>query len=94
MDDYWPAVRQNIVLASLVWVRLRTLMRREGAELRVLEMFDRAVAQGVLFFILETWVLSAEMDRKVDVTHTCFLQNITGTQAQRIADGKCETPRV
>ena len=57
-------------------------------------MFDRAVAQAVLLFGLETWVLLVEIERKVDVTHMCFLQNITGTQAQRIADGKCETPGV
>ena len=55
-------------------------------------MFDRAVAQAVLFFGSETWVLSEAMERKVDVTHTCFLQNITGTLAQRIADGTWETP--
>ena len=55
-------------------------------------MFDRAVAQAVLLFGSETWVLSAAMERKVDVTHTCFLQNITGTRVQRISDGTLETP--
>ena len=58
----------------------------------MLEIFDRAVAQAVLLFGSETWVLSAAMERKVDVTHTCFIQNITGTRAKRIADGTWETP--
>ena len=86
-DDDWPSVRKNIMRARLVWGRLGTLMRREGAEPRVLEMFDRAVAQAILLFGSDTWVLSEAMDRKVDVTHTCFPQHITGTRAQRIADG-------
>ena len=91
-DDDWPSVRQHIMRAKLVWGRLGTLMIREGEEPRVLEMFDRAVAQAVLLFGSETWVLSAAMERKVYVTHTCFIQNITGTRSQRIADGKWETP--
>ena len=53
--------------AKLVWGRLGTLMRREGAETRVLEMFDRAVAQAVLLFGSETWVLSAPMSRQISV---------------------------
>ena len=50
IDDDWSAVRQNIMCARLVWGRLGTIMRREGAEPRVLEMFDRAVAQAILLF--------------------------------------------
>ena len=41
-------------------------------------MFYRAVEQAVLLFGSETWVLLASMERKVEGTHTCFLQNITG----------------
>ena len=91
-DDDWPSVRKNIMRARLVWGRLGTLMRREGEEPRVLEIFDRAVAQAVLLFGSETWVPSAAMERNVDVIYTCFLQNITGTQAHRIADRTWETP--
>ena len=50
----------------------------------MLGIFDRVVAQAVLFFGLETWVLTAAMEKKVDVTHTCFLQNITDTSAMDI----------
>ena len=35
-DDDWPAIRQNIMRARLVCGRLGKLMRREGAETRVL----------------------------------------------------------
>ena len=35
-------------------------------------MFYRAVAQVVLLFGLKTWVILADMERKVECTHTDF----------------------
>ena len=77
--------------ASSVWGRLGTLLRREGAEPKVSENFYRAVAQAVLLFGSKTWLLLAEMERKVEGTHACFILHITGTRARRLADGTCET---
>ena len=50
-----------------------TLLRREGADPRVSEMFYRSVAPAVLIFVSENWVLLAAMERKVEDTHTGFL---------------------
>ena len=47
-DDDWRAVRRNIMRTRLVWGRLGTLIRPEGAEPRVAEMFYRVVVQAVL----------------------------------------------
>ena len=41
----------------------------------------RAVIQAVLLFGAETWVLLAEIELKVDGTHTGFLWQITGKWA-------------
>ena len=51
------------------------------------------VAQAVLLFGLETWVISAAMERMVERTHTGFLSRIIGNQARRKADGTWVTPR-
>ena len=59
--DDWLAVRQNIMRARLVWGRLGKLLRREGADPRVTEMFYRAVVQEILLHGSKTWVLCAEM---------------------------------
>ena len=59
--------------ARSVWGRLGTLICPEGAEPRVAEMFYRAVVQAVLLYRLDTWVLSAEMGRKLEGTNTGFL---------------------
>ena len=40
-----------------VWGRLGTLIRREGGDPRVAEMFYRAVVQVILMYGLETWIL-------------------------------------
>ena len=50
-------------------------------------MLYRVVAQAVLLFVSETWVLLASMEHKVEGTHMCFLQQIMGKLTQRIADG-------
>ena len=78
MDDDWPAVRQNIMHTRLVLGMLGTLIRQEGGELKVSEMFYRAVEQAVLIFGSDTWALLAEIEQKVEGTHTCFLRKITG----------------
>ena len=91
-DDDWPAVRQKTMRARLVWGRLGTLSRREGEEPRVLAMFYRAVAQAVLLFGSETWVLLEEMKKKLEGTNTGFLIQITRKRARRVADGTWETP--
>ena len=93
-NDDWPAVRQNIMCARSVWGRLGTLLRREGVDHKVSEMFYRAVAQVLLLFVSETWVLLAEMERKVEREHTGFLKQVMRKQAQRIADRTWETPGV
>ena len=55
-----------------VWGRLVKLVKWEGAATRVVVMFFMAVAQEVLLFVLETWVLLTAMERKEEGTHTGF----------------------
>ena len=50
---------------------------------RVVTMLHRAVAQGVLIYGLDTWILLAVMERKVEVTHTGFMRKITGERDQQ-----------
>ena len=69
-DDDEPAVRLNIMNTRAVW---GALLQRDGAEPRVLAIFYSAVVQAIILYGLETWVLSAEMERKVEGIHTEFL---------------------
>ena len=69
-DNYWSEIRQNIMLARLVWGRLGKLLRQGGVDLNVSEMFYRAVEQEILLYVLETWFLSASMENKVEGART------------------------
>ena len=91
-DDYWTVERQNIMRARSVWWRLVTLLRQEEKNPRVLGMFYREVAQAILLYDLETWVLLEKMEKKVEGSHTDFLSHITVNQDQRVVDRTWETP--
>ena len=57
----WPAVRWNVNQARRVWGRLGKMLRKEGAETRVVEVFYQAAAQAVLLFLSDAWFLLAAM---------------------------------
>ena len=92
MDDDWPDVRQNIMRARLVWGRLGTLLRWEGADPKVLASFYRAVLQAILLYWYEMWVLLASMAKRIYGMHTNFLPMITRKRAKQLEDGTWETP--
>ena len=70
---------------------LGKLLRQEVAYPRVSEFFYKAVAQAVLMYGSETWVLLVAMEKKVEGSHTGFLRQIMGRQAGRILDGTRDT---
>ena len=51
--------------ARSVWGILGILLRQEGADPRVTEMFYRAVFQEILVYGLEIWVLLTATEKKV-----------------------------
>ena len=77
-----------------VWGRLGTLLIQEGADPIVAEMFYREVVQAILMYGSETWVLLAEMERKVKGVHTCFSRHIMGKQERQVGDRVWEMPGV
>ena len=93
MDDDCPAVRQNIMLVRLVCGRLGKIPRWEGEDPSVSEIFYREMAQAVLFFGSEAWVLFESMERKVEGAHTGFLRQIMGKRVRRIVSSTWKTPR-
>ena len=91
-DNAWPELRRNMMRKRSVWKRLRTMIQREEADPRVSAMFYGAVAQEILLYVLETWVLSAAIKKKVEGAHTVFLSQIMVKRAQKILYRTWETP--
>ena len=63
------------------------MLRREGTDIKVLEMFYREVVQAVLLFGSESGVLLSAMVKTVERAHTGFLHQITGKRVRRNSDG-------
>ena len=87
MDDDCPDVRRNIMHARFLWGVLGTLIRQEGADLRVAAIFYRAVVQEILLYGLEMWSLLAEIEKKLERPQSSFIRKITGKRALQIVDG-------
>ena len=71
-DDYWLSVWGNTMHVRSVWGRLGKLLRREGSEPKVLEIFYRLVVQTILLYGSETWVILAAREKTVEGIHTEF----------------------
>ena len=91
-DDGWLAVVGKIGKARKSWGWLSWIMSREGVDLKVLGNFYKAVAQAVLLFGAETWVLTQSMERDLDSFQHRVARRITGKQPRRRADGIWEYP--
>ena len=48
--------------------------------------------QAILLYALETWVLLASMEKRIEGMHTEFLKIFRGKRAKRLGDGTWETP--
>ena len=69
------------------------MLRREGADPKVAEMFYRAVTQAVLLFGLDTWVILAAMERILEEVEMGFLTQITVNRARWKTDGTWVTTK-
>ena len=62
-DGDWFLVFGNLGKAQKSWGRLSWVLGQEGADLKVVGYFYKAVAQAVLLFWAETWVLTQRMEK-------------------------------
>ena len=81
MEKEWPAVAGNIQKARRIWRRLAKVLGREGADPKVSRTFYIAVTQKVLLFRVETWVLTAKMEKALDALQGRVAQKLTRKQA-------------
>ena len=66
VDNDWLAVVGNLGKAQNSWRRLSWILSREGEDPKVSGSFYKAVAQVVLLFGAEMWVLTLRMEWALD----------------------------
>ena len=84
--DDWTAVAGNLLKAQKSWGRMSRILCREGADARVSGKVFKAVAQAVLLFGSETWVLTPRIERALESFHHGAALRITGRQPRRRGD--------
>ena len=77
-DDECLAVVGNLGKARKSWGRLSWVLGREGADSKVSGNFYKAVAQAVLLFGAETWVLTQRMEKELDRFQSRVARRLTG----------------
>ena len=85
-DDDWLAVVGNLGKLRRSWGRLSRVLGKEGADPRVSRAFYTVVAQAVLLFGLETWVLTPRMEKALDSLQSSVARKITGRQLRQIKE--------
>ena len=91
-EDDWLAVVGKLGKSQNSWGRLFRILIREGADPKVLGNFYKAVAQAVLIFGAETWVLTPRMERALDSFQHRVARRITGRQPRRRGYGSWYYP--
>ena len=92
VDNDWLVMVGNLGKAQKSWGRLSWILSREGEDLKLSGIFYKAVAQAVLLFGAETWVLTPRMESALDSFQHRFVQRITGRQPRRQGDVSWEYP--
>ena len=93
VGDYgWLAIVGNLGKARKSWGHLSWVLRREGADPKVSVNFYKAVAQAVLLFGEETWVLTQSMEKALDSFQSRVARRLTGKQPWRRTDGGWDYP--
>ena len=86
-DDDWLLVVGNLGKAQKSWGRLSRILGREGEDPKVFGNFYKAVAQAVLLFGAETWVLTQRMEKALDIFLSRVVRRLTGKQPRQRTDG-------
>jgi exonuclease III len=85
-DDDWPALCLNLNKARKRWMDISRVLVHEGADKRISGMFYKAVAQSVLLYLSETWVLTPSMLRRLDGFHKRIARRLTGRAPIHLLD--------
>ena len=74
---------RNFGKSRRLWSRLGKLLRIEGEDPRVSEIFYQSVVQAVLLFEAEIWILLVDVSRYLEGVHVIFLIQMTGYKAKQ-----------
>ena len=82
----------NFGKARNSWGRLSRVLGQDGTDPKVSRKFYKAVAQALLIFGAETWVLTQRMEKALDSFQSRVARRLTGKQPRQKTDGSWDYP--
>jgi hypothetical protein len=81
-DSNLPAVKQNLLKARKRWGMIGLILKkRKSTKPKTMATFYKVIVQSLLLFGLESWVLSKDMNQKLESFHchcTHFVLSLVG----------------
>jgi hypothetical protein len=79
-----PAIQHNIMKAKKTWGRIRTLLKREGADKRTATNFYKAIVQSTLLYASETWQTTQDALQPLMVFHNMVARHLSNRHIRKI----------
>jgi len=77
-DDDWPAIYRNLSRARQRWAMIQRMLTRKGASPKTSVIFYKAVAQSVLLYRCETWVVTPAVLKVLSSFHNRVARRLSG----------------
>ena len=83
-NNDWSALFKNLKKARQKWALLSRPLIKTGVKPRVIGFFYKAVAQSVLLYGCETWVVTPRMLKALDAFHHNVARRISNRQPRKL----------
>ena len=90
----WPALYTNLNKARRKWSTLARILTKTGLPPRMAGLFYKAIAQAVLLYGSESWVLSPAMLQPLEGFHHQVARRLTGRLPRKSANNQWIYPPV
>ena len=87
-DGNWLAVVVNIFKSRSIWVRLSSILGREGSDPWTSRTFYKELFQFILLFGLETWEMTASIGRNLGGLHNRLACHMVGMKLKQDMEGQ------
>jgi hypothetical protein len=91
-DNDTAAVENNLRKARMKWGRIGKVLTSQGAHPMAMATFYKAIVQSVLLYGAESWVVTLEMERKLQSFHHRCARYIARDHIERNENGEWKVP--
>jgi len=91
-DDDTKCIDAQLKKARARWWRVSTVLKRDGANARIMARFYLAVVQAVLLYGADSWTITKRNLAKLNVFHRRAVRHMTGQHIRKLSDGSWSYP--